>query len=347
MDRETRVGRSYLFYTAMFGMAVGLCFSSSLYAASFDCSKAMTNVEKMICEDDLLSKQDEILATTYTTALKKAPDIQTLKQQQRDWLRERNQCTQKDCVADQYALRIGELQRIESLILLDQGEESYYFESEAEKLKVIQDVVRRQDFSYSPPFSKEPEFCADFMRDFIAGENIEAIEPLLRSTDWKDPRFEMFNRCKEYPFPDGRSLGSFDGLGYTDKPQIFRYYQLELDGDSSNGKEHLLYEEPRQPGLSSYIWVDNNVCEVKGGAVVQTRQSSGREPRSLYRQNMLVNYRGHIMALILYSNATNPSFARYRFVADHIVRDKKPTGCAWNPKPAENHTSTINNAQAK
>ena len=39
-------------------------------AASFDCAKARTKVEKLICKDPQLSRQDEDLAKTYGEALK-------------------------------------------------------------------------------------------------------------------------------------------------------------------------------------------------------------------------------------------------------------------------------------
>src|SRR5688572_8683649 len=38
-------------------------------AASFDCAKAGTSFEKAICADAELSKQDEVLAQAYATAL--------------------------------------------------------------------------------------------------------------------------------------------------------------------------------------------------------------------------------------------------------------------------------------
>jgi hypothetical protein len=41
-------------------------------AAGFDCSKAMSDVEKLICDDDELSKLDESLNEAYRKALKQS-----------------------------------------------------------------------------------------------------------------------------------------------------------------------------------------------------------------------------------------------------------------------------------
>lgn len=69
---------------------------------SFDCAKATTKVEKMICADAELSKLDADLDRVYGEALRKASDPPTLKKQQRGWLKERNRCERTTCLADQY-----------------------------------------------------------------------------------------------------------------------------------------------------------------------------------------------------------------------------------------------------
>ena len=50
-----------------------LCPSTTM-AASFDCAKAVTNIEKMICSDAELSKLDEELSKAYSEVLKKVSD---------------------------------------------------------------------------------------------------------------------------------------------------------------------------------------------------------------------------------------------------------------------------------
>ena len=58
---------SYLFRKFMAGstLLTGLLISSNQHAASFDCSKAYSSVEKTICAAPSLSAQDEALGKLY------------------------------------------------------------------------------------------------------------------------------------------------------------------------------------------------------------------------------------------------------------------------------------------
>jgi|GEM_PF-2521525 len=78
---------------------------SQVQAASFDCAKASTKVEKLICANAELSKLDEALAVEYADALK-LPDTANLKTEQKSWLKGRNQCTDDTCIQAAYRQRI-------------------------------------------------------------------------------------------------------------------------------------------------------------------------------------------------------------------------------------------------
>lgn len=69
-------------------------------AASFDCAKATTKVEKLICADAALSKLDEELTKVYGEVLKKSLDEALLKKQQRASLKARNQCKGIACLSE-------------------------------------------------------------------------------------------------------------------------------------------------------------------------------------------------------------------------------------------------------
>jgi uncharacterized protein len=85
------------------GLAGVAAFSSYLQAASFDCAKATTNVEKMICQSSLLSRSDEELAMAYKNAMDAVIDKETLQQQQRTWLKDtRNKCQDIYCLSTAY-----------------------------------------------------------------------------------------------------------------------------------------------------------------------------------------------------------------------------------------------------
>lgn len=90
---------------------------SEALAASFDCTKAATSVEKMICADNNLSELDEKLGKAYLEAGKKYPDTTALKQEQRAWLKERNKCGNSDCLRNKYQERIAVLSQASEPLL--------------------------------------------------------------------------------------------------------------------------------------------------------------------------------------------------------------------------------------
>jgi uncharacterized protein YecT (DUF1311 family) len=76
-------------------------------AASFDCARAATKVEKLICADAEISKLDEELNTAYKTALKDGKAAaDSIKQEQKQWMKGRNGCADAICVKSAYEVRL-------------------------------------------------------------------------------------------------------------------------------------------------------------------------------------------------------------------------------------------------
>lgn len=75
------------------------------HGASFDCTKAATKVEKMICADAELSRLDEEIAKSCQDALPDSSAADTMQQGQRDWLQQRNQCEDTACLKKAYEER--------------------------------------------------------------------------------------------------------------------------------------------------------------------------------------------------------------------------------------------------
>ncbi|WP_039949303.1 lysozyme inhibitor LprI family protein [Vibrio ichthyoenteri] len=104
-----------------------LLFNNLAYAASFDCTQASTSVEKRICSDDDLSALDSQLQTHYQRYLALAKEAQPqhgnlsqqidltqqIKQQQREWLKTRNQqCSSLYRCMNSYSQRIVTLKQL-------------------------------------------------------------------------------------------------------------------------------------------------------------------------------------------------------------------------------------------
>ena len=86
-----------------------LTIAGSVNAASFNCDKAVTLVEKSICSNNNLSKLDAALSANYTGMM--GSDIgdiakNNLRATQRDWLTTRNTCTTVQCIEILYRQRI-------------------------------------------------------------------------------------------------------------------------------------------------------------------------------------------------------------------------------------------------
>ena len=89
---------------------VGLLFASVAAGASFDCTKAGTPIEKVICANPTVSVLDDQLADAYREQLRTVTDPGTLKSQQRAWMSQiRNNCEDVTCLEAAYKSRIEEL----------------------------------------------------------------------------------------------------------------------------------------------------------------------------------------------------------------------------------------------
>lgn len=83
-----------------------LMLSFAVHAASFDCGKATTKVERLICANTTLSKLDEELAAAYKTALQDKKQSDFIRQTQKQWMKERNGCSDAVCVKRAYEDRL-------------------------------------------------------------------------------------------------------------------------------------------------------------------------------------------------------------------------------------------------
>ena len=94
-------------------IGAGCLMHGASFAASFDCTKASTAIEKMICADSRLSRFDDELARRYADALSRAArdDGARLRREQAAWLKYRDACDPADrsCVMARYRERLKSL----------------------------------------------------------------------------------------------------------------------------------------------------------------------------------------------------------------------------------------------
>jgi len=84
--------------------------SAPPFSPSFDCNKASSAAERLICSNRELAEADVKLAQAYKTALSSATDKDTLRREQNTWRKnERDACADVACMVNAYQQRISQL----------------------------------------------------------------------------------------------------------------------------------------------------------------------------------------------------------------------------------------------
>jgi len=82
----------------------------TVWSPSFDCTKASSNAELLICSSEELATADVALAQVYEAVMSRTDDKQALKREQLAWLKnERDVCTDEDAMLKVYQERIEQL----------------------------------------------------------------------------------------------------------------------------------------------------------------------------------------------------------------------------------------------
>jgi uncharacterized protein YecT (DUF1311 family) len=79
------------------------------HAASFDCARASSRVERLICNTADVSKLDGSLSSAYKAFLKASSDPEMIRREQKEWLRKRDTCQDVECLSYHYQTRLAEL----------------------------------------------------------------------------------------------------------------------------------------------------------------------------------------------------------------------------------------------
>ncbi|WP_418180026.1 lysozyme inhibitor LprI family protein [Aliarcobacter lanthieri] len=100
---------------------VNLIYAQNIefYTPSFSCNNIKKDsVEYKICIDEILSLQDSILTNIYNSLIKLTKlNINKLKDEQKTWLINRNQCKDYKCITVSYEERIKQLNYIYALFI--------------------------------------------------------------------------------------------------------------------------------------------------------------------------------------------------------------------------------------
>ena len=181
-------------------LLVCLVPTPSAQGASFDCGKAQTKVEHIICDDPDISKLDEELNAAYKAAVQDKQQADLTKRAQKYWMKLRNACGDAKCVKATYQNR---------LLALPQAP---FDGAESE----IANNAHRQTPSASPyellqeyPYEPLSEICGEFTAMLNA---FGPKEPQMRCEQKLHPAFSTFKPIELQPLPDKDNYKYFSAI---------------------------------------------------------------------------------------------------------------------------------------
>jgi len=91
-------------------MVLCACAASGSAAAAVDCSRASTNVDKLVCSSSRLSVAEEEMAKAYRAAMRRGVNLQELQRTHVEWYEQvRNACNDVTCLMKAFNDRSAEL----------------------------------------------------------------------------------------------------------------------------------------------------------------------------------------------------------------------------------------------
>jgi uncharacterized protein len=163
----------------------------SAFGASFDCAKASSNVEKMICADPELSALDENLSKVFKEAMKSTDDKDQLKKDQFAWMKERNKCKAVKCIKEKYQEKLVLFENTQYFkqLKIDDNASLYYVDYHV----LIPDLQSgKYQIDKECAQCKKNEVCEDFIEDVKNNRNIEWLAPTVQTIDFNDPSLQQY-----------------------------------------------------------------------------------------------------------------------------------------------------------
>jgi uncharacterized protein len=243
-------------------MLLMLCVSGDLtLAASFDCAKAATKSEKLVCADPQVSAADEQLAEVYRRVLEQSRDKENLKKEQRNWVKtQRDVCPDAPCILKAYQARIAALEALEPTRTVVQLRSA--------PLTVAQPEAQQQ---FNVDANGRPR---TYLRHKFDGQGEVVMDPVTSLTWQKSgsPNAMTYQDAQAYI----AKLNQERFAGYSDwrLPMVDELLSLLTQAKQTHG----LYLNPIFDATQTWCWsADKNASESVWGVGF----SSGRLYRSL------------------------------------------------------------------
>ena len=204
------------------------------FAASFDCAKASSATEKLICGDETISRLDEQLAASYKAGLEKSTDKDAFKKSQMEWLKQQRACKSVECLKQVYQPRINEL-----------GEKG------AASALAAQSSARSSKKPIRIITGGGLPLCNALYNLFAvqhkAKELSQSVEPLLAIKgvtlpEWKEIPYEEYFSIVNPGFPNDEKLKKFYNNFIKKYPNV-KSYKTKINYDSEGADEYAIKME--------------------------------------------------------------------------------------------------------
>lgn len=330
-------------------------------AASFDCAKASTHTEKLICGDPAISKLDEELSRLYQGALARADTGQKsqLAIQQRHWLKHtRNPCKDEACLKVAYWSRQAELATyFDAKVPL--------YKHESEKAVAIKEVLVTAQLSPAE-YNSDKRFCNRLFDDLKQMKGIRFIDPVAQAQSYEDPVLDKWKRqCGGKPtlnFSYGCTKQVIDTIhSYVDAINItgdcykgfgtppFKIF--ELPSTKPGGQKR--YFIAASSSYGSAVWEDSDVFppghwervkpRVGGGGGIGTQQFDPKTCEHMGasfiggpgNHNKIIEYKSQYYFMTIYRDhivASDGNFSRWVLDAETVAPNgsKGKQSCSWS-----------------
>lgn len=181
IKKETRTMKNIKFYNHIFGLSILFFISASSYAASFDCAKSSTKIEKLICTNENLSQLDNELARLYTATKSQNPNIVS---QQREWLKKkRGTCETVDCLSQAYREQIFSLKQCRNCLVSEHAIIGYWENINNGFFEEMSFSINNEEHDFNSWRHNHPEMIGKW--------KIENCTLIIWSPDNKELNFEL------------------------------------------------------------------------------------------------------------------------------------------------------------
>jgi uncharacterized protein YecT (DUF1311 family) len=325
-------------------------------AASFDCAKARTKAEHLICDNPKISELDSKLGQDYQYVLGKANEEQKqlLITEQKHWLKHtRNVCGDETCLKLAHWSRQAELKTFfESKLPL--------YEHEADKAEAIKQVLATAQLYFLGRTPDVPNFCTRMFDDLKQMKGIRFVDPIVQTQSYEDPALDNVKQhCGTKP-PLHFSRGCLPNIannlsegkeGFAESLAVcdvgfglppFKLYELTpieptdktrfvFYADDSYGPINLDWEKPSLGGgFSGFRQIDSNKCEQVDDVFAQ----AGRGGRDGENYNSIIKYKNQYYFLVL-----NKELESWWLDVGTVTpnNSKNQKSCTWTPVAPKPH----------